>query len=98
MKRRTGLPEPEFTPPNTGESEIPPSHKWLASELVAGCINILREPRPQTPKAITAWESRRHAEQGFIGNPKASAAWCEIAGIEWDVVISRAKAQGLLAA
>jgi hypothetical protein len=72
-------------------------HRKLAAAVVADCIEALRIPKPSSRQAIVTWKRQRQDELDFITDPKASAIWCEAAGIEWDVVVSKLNAQQLLA-
>lgn len=83
--------------PHRASTESYP-HRKLAAAVVAGCVEILKEPKPKSDQAITQWKSRRRDEAAFITNARASAFWCEAAGVEWDVVVSQLRAKRWLAA
>lgn len=43
-----------------------------------------------------AWRDRHNRETDFFNSPRKSAVWCELAGFDWDAVVSRVRARGLL--
>lgn len=70
----------------------------LATDLLADAIRILRDPPQAIPgsKLWKQWLHEREREIEFFENPRKSAFWCEAAGLDWDAVVSRLRAQGLL--
>ncbi len=74
------------------------AHRRLAATVIAGCVEALRRPCPTDPNGARLWAKQRAKELTFIADPRLSAFWCEAAGVEWDVVVSKLDAAHLLAA
>lgn len=70
----------------------------LAAALLLDSVTILKSERPKTRRAIAAWEDRRELEAEFLSNERACGHWCEAAGIEWDAMVSRLRAERFLPA
>jgi hypothetical protein len=73
-------------------------HRKLAAALMAGCVDVLKVPRPKSRQAVVSWNRARRDEIAFITEPRASAFWCEAAGVDYDAVLSRLKKLDLLTA
>lgn len=72
------------------------AYRQVAAATIVGAVEILRSSEPTSDKARRAWQTRRDAEIRFFADPRRSAHWCEAAGLDWDFVVGKLSAEGLL--
>jgi hypothetical protein len=74
------------------------AYRSLAVAVLNSAVDALKVRRPRRADARRQWSAQRQDTVEFFEHPRASAVWCEAAGMEWDTVVSRLRMQGLLAA
>jgi len=83
-------------------------YRNVAATLLRDAAWVLRRPPPNStpPDGKDArrawvvqwryWIRERKRDVGFFKNPWRSAMWCEAAGLDYEAVLSRLSAEGLL--